>query len=398
MTQGPGRRLAEPQRAAPLSRPRNSAPKPIRATPDEAALPASPIKGRGAVTNRPGRYERGDRPREDDGWNIGAALSEDRPETTVTLDSTRRIIARNESPDIGFDRSINPYRGCEHGCVYCFARPTHAWLGLSPGLDFETRLFAKPDAAERLREELAAPRYTPAVMALGTNTDPYQPVERKLGITRQILQVLAECRHPVSIVTKSALVLRDIDIIAAMAKDGLANVSLSVTTLDAALARKMEPRAPSASRRLEAIRQLSDAGIPTGVMAAPIIPAINDMEIERILDAAAAAGATSAGYVLLRLPLEIKDLFDEWLAAHYPQRATRVMALIRDTRNGQAYDSRFGTRMKGEGPYAEMIKRRFAIACRRLDLNRSRNALRTDLFRPPVLRPNPQLSLFADSA
>jgi len=361
-------------------------------------LPASPIKGRGAVTNRPGRYERGDRPREDDGWNIGAALSEDRPETTVTLDSTRRIIARNESPDIGFDRSINPYRGCEHGCVYCFARPTHAWLGLSPGLDFETRLFAKPDAAERLREELAAPRYTPAVMALGTNTDPYQPVERKLGITRQILQVLAECRHPVSIVTKSALVLRDIDIIAAMAKDGLANVSLSVTTLDAALARKMEPRAPSASRRLEAIRQLSDAGIPTGVMAAPIIPAINDMEIERILDAAAAAGATSAGYVLLRLPLEIKDLFDEWLAAHYPQRATRVMALIRDTRNGQAYDSRFGTRMKGEGPYAEMIKRRFAIACRRLDLNRSRNALRTDLFRPPVLRPNPQLSLFADSA
>ncbi|MEX0808357.1 MAG: PA0069 family radical SAM protein [Dongiaceae bacterium] len=366
--------------------------------PDEAALPASPIKGRGAVTNRPGRYERGDRPREDDGWNIGAELSEDRPETTVTLDATRRIIARNESPDIGFDRSINPYRGCEHGCVYCFARPTHAWLGLSPGLDFETKLFAKPAAAERLREELASPRYTPAVMALGTNTDPYQPIERKLGITRQILEVLAECRHPVSIVTKSALVLRDLDILSAMAKDGLANVSLSVTTLDPALARKMEPRAPAASRRLEAMRQLSEAGIPTGVMAAPIIPAINDMEIERILDAAAAAGATSAGYVLLRLPLEIKDLFDEWLAAHYPQRATRVMALIRDTRNGQAYDSRFGARMKGEGPYAEMIKRRFALACRRLDLNRRRSELRTDLFRPPVLRANPQLSLFADSA
>ena len=361
-------------------------------------MPSAPIKGRGAVTNRPGRFERGDRPREDDGWNIGTELAEERPETTVTLDASRRIIARNESPDLGFDRSINPYRGCEHGCVYCFARPTHAWLGLSPGLDFETRLFAKPAAAERLREELADPRYKPAVMALGTNTDPYQPVERRLGITRQILEVLAECRHPVSIVTKSALVLRDIDILSAMAKDGLASVTLSVTTLDAALARRMEPRAPAVVRRLEAIRELSAAGIPTGALVAPVIPAINDMEIERILDAVSAAGATSAGYVLLRLPLEIKDLFDEWLAAHYPQRATRVMALIRDTRGGQAYDSRFGVRMKGEGPYAEMIKRRFALACRRLGLERRNIELRTDLFRAPRRKPDRQLSLFADSA
>jgi DNA repair photolyase len=362
------------------------------------ALSRSALKGRGAVSNRPGRYERGDRPREDDGWNIGAELAGERPETTVTLDASRRVIARNESPDVGFDRSINPYRGCEHGCVYCFARPTHAWLGLSPGLDFETRLFAKPGAAARLREELADPRYQPATIALGTNTDPYQPTERRLGITRQILEVLAECGHPVSIVTKSALVLRDLDILSAMAKRGLANVTLSVTTLDPELARKMEPRAPIATRRIEAIRALAGAGVPTGVLVAPIIPAINDMEIERILDAAAAAGASSAGYVLLRLPLEIKDLFDEWLQAHYPQRALRVMALVRDTRGGKAYDSRFGTRMKGEGPYAEMIQRRFALASRRLDLERRRISLRTDLFCAPVLNENPQLSLFADSA
>jgi DNA repair photolyase len=362
------------------------------------ALVRGPLKGRGAVTNRPGRYEPGDRPLEDDGWNIGAELRDERPATTVTLDASRRVIARNESPDLGFDRSINPYRGCEHGCIYCFARPTHAWLGLSPGLDFETRLFAKPGAADRLREELAEQRYQPATIALGTNTDPYQPTERKLGITRQILQVLRECRHPVSIVTKSALVVRDIDILADMAREGLANVTLSVTTLDPELARKMEPRAPAPVRRIETIGALAAAGIPTGVMVAPIIPAINDMEIERILDAATSAGATSAAYVLLRLPLEIKDLFDEWLQAHFPQRALRVMALVRDTRGGKTYDSRFGTRMKGEGPYAEMIARRFALACRRLDLDRRRIQLRTDLFRPPVLKRDPQLSLFADSA
>ena len=364
--------------------------------PETLSRPA--IKGRGAVSNHAGRYEPGDRVLEDDGWNIGAELMDERPQTSVTLDSSRKVIARNESPDLGFDRSINPYRGCEHGCIYCFARPTHAWLGLSPGLDFETRLFAKPDAAERLREELAARNYEVAPIALGTNTDPYQPTERKLGITRQILQVLRECKHPVTIVTKSALVVRDIDILADMARDGLANVTLSVTTLDPELARTMEPRAPAPVRRIETIAALSAAGIPTGVMAAPIIPAINDMELERILDAATNAGATSAAYVLLRLPLEIKDLFEEWLMAHYPQRALRVMALVRDTRGGKTYDSRWGTRMKGEGPYAEMIARRFALATKRLGLNRQRSKLRTDLFRPPVLRKDPQLSLFADSA
>jgi DNA repair photolyase len=366
------------------------------AAPETLSRPA--IRGRGAVSNHAGRYEPGDRVLEDDGWNIGAELMDERPQTSVTLDSSRKVIARNESPDLGFDRSINPYRGCEHGCIYCFARPTHAWLGLSPGLDFETRLFAKPDAAERLREELAAHSYDVATIALGTNTDPYQPTERKLGITRQILQVLRECKHPVSIVTKSALVVRDIDILSDMARDGLANVTLSVTTLDPELARTMEPRAPAPVRRIETIKALSAAGIPTGVMAAPIIPAINDMELERILDAAAGAGATSAAYVLLRLPLEIKDLFEEWLMAHYPQRALRVMALVRDTRGGKNYDSRWGTRMKGEGPYAEMIARRFALATRRLNLNRQRTKLRTDLFRPPVLKRDPQLSLFADSA
>ena len=366
------------------------------AQPETLSRPA--IKGRGAVSNHAGRYEPGDRVLEDDGWNIGAELMDERPQTSVTLDSSRKVIARNESPDLGFDRSINPYRGCEHGCIYCFARPTHAWLGLSPGLDFETRLFAKPDAAERLREELAARNYEVAPIALGTNTDPYQPTERKLGITRQILQVLRECKHPVSIVTKSALVVRDIDILSDMARDGLANVTLSVTTLDPELARTMEPRAPAPIRRIETIAALSAAGIPTGVMAAPIIPAINDMELERILDAAAGAGATSAAYVLLRLPLEIKDLFEEWLMAHYPQRALRVMALVRDTRSGKNYDSRWGTRMRGEGPYAEMIARRFALATKRLNLNRQRSKLRTDLFRPPVLRKDPQLSLFADSA
>ena len=364
--------------------------------PETLSRPA--IKGRGAVSNHAGRYEPGDRVLEDDGWNIGAELMDERPQTSVTLDSSRKVIARNESPDLGFDRSINPYRGCEHGCIYCFARPTHAWLGLSPGLDFETRLFAKPDAAERLREELAARNYEVAPIALGTNTDPYQPTERKLGITRQVLQVLRECKHPVMIVTKSALVVRDIDILADMARDGLANVTLSVTTLDPELARTMEPRAPAPVRRIETIAALSAAGIPTGVMAAPIIPAINDMELERILDAATNAGATSAAYVLLRLPLEIKDLFEEWLMAHYPQRALRVMALVRDTRGGKTYDSRWGTRMKGEGPYAEMIARRFALATKRLGLNRQRSKLRTDLFRPPVLRRDPQLSLFADSA
>ena len=343
-------------------------------------LPDVPRKGRGAVSNAAGRYEPYAQARIDDGWGAG---DEDLPplRTTVTDDASRSIIARNNSPDVGFDRSINPYRGCEHGCVYCFARPTHAHLGLSPGLDFESRLFAKPKAAALLRRELARPSYRPAPIAMGTNTDPYQPVERRRGITRQILEVLAESEHPVTIVTKSALVLRDLDILAPMASKGLAAVGVSVTTLDRALARRMEPRAASPGRRLATLRALAEAGIPAMVMVAPVIPGLNDHEMEAILEQAAAAGAQAAGKILLRLPLEIKDLFGEWLAAHYPNRAKRVEALIRDTRRGALYVDRFGERMSGTGRYAEMLNTRFRLACRRLDLDRPLPKLDTSRFR-----------------
>jgi len=357
-------------------------------------LPEQPRKGRGAVSNETGRYEALQRVTFDDGW-LDSRPEEDLPplRTTVTADKSREVIARNQSPDVPFDRSINPYRGCEHGCIYCFARPTHAWLGLSPGLDFETKLFAKEKAAEALRRELARPAYRPEPLALGANTDPYQPVERKMGITREILQVLAETKHPVTIVTKSDLILRDLDILTEMAQQRLARVMLSVTTLDKGLARSMEPRAPAASKRLQAVRQLAAAGVPCGVLAAPMIPAINDSELEAILEAAQAAGARSAGYVMLRLPLEIKDLVEEWLTAHFPDRKDKVLKLVRETRGGRLYDSRFGIRQRGSGPYAELMAQRFRLACKKLGLNRDDWRLERSLFRKPP-KDSRQMSLF----
>jgi DNA repair photolyase len=348
-------------------------------------------RGRGAQSNASGRYEPLARAAFDDGWQS----LEDLPPfaTSVSVDASRKVITRNESPDIGFDRSINPYRGCEHGCIYCFARPTHAYLGLSPGLDFESKLFVKPDAPALLERELSAPNYTPRTIAIGTNTDPYQPIERRYEIMRQILEVLEHAGHPVGIVTKSTLVLRDIEILARMAKRNLVKVAISVTTLDPKLARVMEPRAPTPARRVEALRQLSAAGVPTAVMVAPIVPAINDAEIERILDAAAAVGVSGAGYVMLRLPLEVRDLFREWLIANYPDRYRHVFKLVREMRGGKDYDSTWGQRMKGSGPYAWMIGRRFEVACEKLGLNEERVKLTTEHFRPP--RPSAvQLDLF----
>lgn len=347
-------------------------------------------RGRGAVGNATGRFEQHQRSSFDDGWDGLASL--EAFATTVEIEAARSIITTNQSPDISFDQSINPYRGCEHGCTYCYARPTHAYLGLSPGLDFETRLYAKTNAATLLEAELAAPGYVPKTIALGTNTDPYQPIERDRQITRQILTVLERTHHPVGIVTKSALVTRDIDILARMARDGLAKVALSVTTLDRTLARAMEPRAATPGRRLDAIRQLTEAGIPTAVMVAPIVPALTDSETEQILEAARDAGATEAGYVLLRLPLEIKDQFSNWLDEAAPDRAKRVMTIMRAMRGGKAYDSRWHVRQKGTGPYASLIAQRFQLALRRLGLNRRRERLRTDLFAPPVL-PGQQLPL-----
>ena len=332
-----------------------------------------PRKGRGAVTNRSGRHERLTRVPIDDGW----ARPEDedrRLATTVSIDATRSAISRNESPDVGFDQSINPYRGCEHGCIYCYARPSHAWLGLSPGLDFETRLFVKPDAPALLARELGRPGYRCRVVLLGANTDPYQPIERKFRITRRILEVLSAHEHPVSVVTKSNLVLRDLDVLAPMAERGLASVGVSVTTLERNLARALEPRAPSPGKRLEAIRTLSAAGVPVAVMAAPMIPFLNDAELEGILEAAAGAGARDAGYILVRLPHEIRELFAEWLEAHAPAKAKRVLARIRETRGGALYVSAFGTRMRGSGPYAEMLAGRFRLACKRFGLNGDRHA------------------------
>ena len=348
-------------------------------------------RGRGTLSNASGRYEPTARIAFDDGWQSIEELPAF--ETSVTEEKARKIITRNDSPDIGFDLSINPYRGCEHGCVYCFARPTHSYMGLSSGLDFETKLFAKPDAPELLERELSAPNYSPRVIAIGTNTDPYQPIERKYEIMRGILEVLERAGHPVGIVTKSALVTRDIDILSRMARRNLAKVAISVTTLDAKLARTMEPRASTPSKRLEALRQLSEAGIPTTVMVAPVIPALNDSEIERILDAAAHAGVKEASYVLLRLPLEVRDLFREWLMANYPDRYRHVFTLIRDMRGGRDYDSQWGTRMKGTGPMAWMIGRRFEIACEKLGLNKRRSKLTTEHFARPK-RSGEQLSLF----
>ena len=339
-------------------------------------------RGRGAHSNASGRYEPLARISFDDGWQ---AIDDLPPfKTTVTVDATRKIITRNDSPDLSFDRSINPYRGCEHGCVYCFARPTHAYLGLSPGLDFESKLFMKPNAPELLERELSAPGYVPKTIAIGTNTDPYQPIERRHQIMRRILEVLERAGHPVGIVTKSALVLRDLDILARMAERNLVKVAISVTTLDAKLARTMEPRASTPQRRLDALRQLVKVGVPASTLVAPVIPAINDAEIERILDAVAAAGVRHAGYVLLRLPLEVRDLFREWLMANFPDRYRHVFKLIRDMRGGKDYDSTFGTRMTGTGPIAWMIGRRFEVACERLSFNTTTVKTTTEHFRPPL--------------
>jgi DNA repair photolyase len=339
-------------------------------------------RGRGAGINPSGRFEPQEREVLDDGWQTIETLEPFR--TEVQVEKPRSIITRNDSPDIPFDRSINPYRGCEHGCIYCFARPTHAFMGLSAGLDFESKLFAKPDAARLLERELSKPGYKPKTIAIGTNTDPYQPIEKEWRIMRQILEVLDAANHPVSVVTKSALIMRDIDILAKMAERGLARAGISVTTLDRRLARLMEPRASTPSRRLEAIRALSSAGIPTAVMASPMIPALNDHELERILDSGAAAGATEASYILLRLPLEVSPLFRDWLLRNYPDRYRHVMSLVRSMRGGKDYDAEFGKRMKGDGPYAWQISRRFDLAAKKLDLRRTRGvALNTDLFVPP---------------
>jgi DNA repair photolyase len=358
----------------------------------DTAVTLSPHKGRGAASNASGRYEAERREAFDDGWN---ALDDPMPVTTVLgVDSTRTIIARNDSPDIGFDRSINPYRGCEHGCIYCYARPSHAYLGLSPGLDFETRIFHKPQAARLLAAELRKKGYDCRPIALGSNTDPYQPFERKLDLTRAILEVLRDFRHPVTIVTKSALVQRDIDILAEMARQRLAVVTVSLTTLDRGLARKMEPRASTPERRVETIRALVAAGIPTGVLTAPMIPALNDGEMETLLERALEAGAVSAGYVLLRLPLELKPLFKEWLETHFPDKARHVLSLVAQAHGGKLYDSAWSKRMAGTGPYAEMLRARFDRACRKLGFNqRSNDSLDTSLFRPPP-QPGDQLALF----
>lgn len=352
-------------------------------------------RGRGALSNPAGRFEPHSRERFDDGWQELDDLPAFR--TSVTVEKPRTIINRNDSPDVGFDRSINPYRGCEHGCVYCFARPTHAYQGLSAGLDFETKLFAKPDAPELLAKELSKPGYEPRTIALGINTDGYQPIERDWRLTRRILEVLRDFGHPVGIVTKSALVVRDLDILGPMAEKGLAKVALSITTLDPKLARLMEPRAATPSRRLDTLRRLSDAGVPTAVLVAPVIPAVTDAEMERILDAAAAAGASEAGYVMLRVPLEIRDLFREWLLTHFPDRYRHVLSLLKELHGGREYDSTFGQRMTGTGPYAWTLARRFEIAVERLGLNRRSTRLSTRHFtRPP--QKGEQLSLFGEGA
>lgn len=338
-------------------------------------------RGRGAGLNPSGRFEQERREAFDDGWQ---SLEELEPFTTdVQVEKPRTAITRNDSPDISFDRSINPYRGCEHGCIYCFARPTHSFMGLSAGLDFEAKLFAKPDVPKLLERELSRSDYKVRAIAIGTNTDPYQPIEREWRIMRQILEVLHKANHPVAIVTKSALIARDLDILSDMAAKGLAKVGISVTTLDRKLARTMEPRASTPTKRLEAIRALNDAGVPTAVMVAPIIPALNDHEIERILDAGHAAGAREASYVLLRLPLEVSALFRDWLLRNYPDRYRHVMSLVRSMRGGKDYDADFGKRMKGSGPYAWQIGRRFDMTTKRLGMGRRGLPLRDDLFIRP---------------
>jgi DNA repair photolyase len=353
-------------------------------------VPTSGFKGRGALSNPANRFAGDHSEPVDDGWH-----QDELPEsiaTEVRADASRSIIARNDSPDIPYEQSINPYRGCEHGCVFCYARPSHAFLDLSPGIDFETRLIYKPDAAALLREELAKPGYVCRQIMLGSNTDPYQPVERQLGVTRAILEVLSECRHPVAITTRSTLILRDLELLARMADQGLASVYISITTFDTDLKRKLEPRSAASLARLHVIKELTTAGVPVGVMAAPMIPAVNDSELETILERSARSGATRAGYTLLRLPYEVKDLFREWLAQHLPDRAAHVMSLVQDTRGGKDNDAVFGRRMRGTGAWASLLRDRFHLACRRNNLNIQREpGLDTRLFRAPSA--GPQLGL-----
>lgn len=350
-------------------------------------------KGRGALSNQTGRFEQQTKEDFDDGWDD----NEDKPSqipTQVFVDTAKSVITYNQSPDVPFDRSINPYRGCEHGCVYCFARPTHAYYGLSPGLDFETKLFYKPNAPELLKVELSARNYRPAPVALGINTDAYQPVERRLELTRRILQVLRDTKHPVSIVTKSSLIERDLDIIAPMAEQGLIHICLSITTLNHALARKLEPRAAAPKRRLQTLETLAKAGVPVSVLVAPLIPMLNDCELEAILQDAKAAGARDAGYVFLRLPHEVKDLFVEWLQIHEPLKADHIMRRVYDSRGGKAYDATFGVRMRGTGEYADLLAQRFQLAMKKLDFP-GLPSFNFALFRPPSL--SGQTDLF-DSA
>jgi DNA repair photolyase len=349
------------------------------------------MKGRGATLQIEGRFESAARERVDDGW--GTADGELPPfKTTVTAEHAKSVIQRHDSPDLPFDYSLNAYRGCEHGCIYCYARPSHAYMNLSPGLDFETKLFAKPEAAQLLRADLARPAYRCSPIALGSNTDPYQPIEREWNITRQILEVLAECHHPLSIVTKSALIERDLDLLTQLARDDLVQVFVSVTTLDAELARRMEPRAASPRRRLQAIEKLNEAGVPCGVMAAPVIPFLTDAELEQVLQAAHEHGARSAGYTLLRLPYELKDLFKDWLATHYPLKAQHVMSRLREMRGGRENDPEFGSRFRGNGLFADLLAQRFRIACERMGFNLEGRPLDTRRFKPPAL--NDQMSLF----
>ncbi len=350
------------------------------------------VRGRAARTNTSGRYESDTREAFDDGWTPDD-VEPTQLATTVTAEKAKVIITRNDSPDIGFSASINPYRGCEHGCIYCYARPAHAYMGLSPGLDFESKLFFKPEAAHLLEGELSSPRYIPEVIHIGGNTDPYQPQERRLRITRQVIEVLSRFNHPFSVISKSGLILRDLDLIAHMAQRNLVRVAISITTLDRKLARSMEPRAATPEKRLDAVKRLADAGVPTVVMFAPCIPGLNDHEMEAVLERAAAAGAHGAGYVSLRLPMEIADLFQEWLATDHPDRASRVMSLVRQMRGGKTYDSQWGKRMKGEGPIAAITSRRFAAAKVRYGLNAKLQPLDLTLFGVPP-KAGGQIDLF----
>ena len=363
-----------------------------------ARMPSGVHRGRGAVTNPPVRFETSVLSPFDDGWDTLAGEVEETAKLATKLikDNTKSVIAFNQSPDLGFDRAINPYRGCEHGCVYCHARPSHAYLGYSPGLDFETKLLFKPEVAVLLEKELRKPGYVPKIMALGSNTDPYQPVERTLKLTRAVLEVLDRFNHPVGIVTKSAGVLRDLDILSSMAKRDLVRVYLSVTTLKSNLARVMEPRAATPARRLHAIEELTRAGVPTGILTAPMIPGLNDAEMEKLLEAGARAGARHAGFILLRLPNELRSIFEAWLNEHFPGRAQHVLGLIRDTRAGGLNDSRYGHRFTGQGPYADMLIRRFTRAARQWGLDEARDGLDCSRFAVPegVREPEPQLSLF----